>query len=268
MNASRTVMLCTLAALTISQSLHAHDTWLQTNTNVVRTGDVVHVDLMLGNHGNIHRDFKLASKVGLDDCEISLYSPNGQREDLRGRIVDNGLTARDGFWTVKCNTAAPGLYLAVQTLDRVFDHGKKVRSIKSAKTFFVASDSLDKVPAANPGFDRVLRHPLELVPTTNPVTPMGPGVPISVKLWFKGQPLANTTISFIPRGVELSQSFDARFERKTNGEGVATFTPEEGNYYLVVAHVDAEDEKSDDYAETHYSATLTVYVPQRCTGCE
>ena len=29
----------------------AHDTWVQTNTNVIRVGDSVHVDLMLGNHG-------------------------------------------------------------------------------------------------------------------------------------------------------------------------------------------------------------------------
>lgn len=44
----------------------AHDTWVETNTSVVRTGDVVHVDLKLGNHGNEHRDFKLASKISLD----------------------------------------------------------------------------------------------------------------------------------------------------------------------------------------------------------
>ena len=29
----------------------AHDTWLQTNANLVRVGEVVHIDLLLGNHG-------------------------------------------------------------------------------------------------------------------------------------------------------------------------------------------------------------------------
>ncbi|MGH7138544.1 MAG: DUF4198 domain-containing protein, partial [Pirellulales bacterium] len=38
----------------------AHDTWVQTNTNVIRAGDVVFVDFFLGNHGNDHRDFKMA----------------------------------------------------------------------------------------------------------------------------------------------------------------------------------------------------------------
>ena len=47
-------------------TLQAHDLWLQTNTTVVRTGDVVHIDCMLGNHGNDHRDFKLAGKPGIE----------------------------------------------------------------------------------------------------------------------------------------------------------------------------------------------------------
>src|SRR6185436_2774462 len=55
--------LFTIAAAFLAAPAFAHDTWVQTNTNVVRTGDAVHVDLMLGNHGNDHRDFKLASKL-------------------------------------------------------------------------------------------------------------------------------------------------------------------------------------------------------------
>ena len=49
----------------------AHDTWVQTNTNLVRAGDAVHIDLMLGNHGNDHRDYKLTSKTGLENCTLS-----------------------------------------------------------------------------------------------------------------------------------------------------------------------------------------------------
>ncbi len=33
---------------------------VQTPSLVIRQGDFVYVDLMLGNHGNDHRDFKLA----------------------------------------------------------------------------------------------------------------------------------------------------------------------------------------------------------------
>ena len=51
-----------LAITLLATGSRAHDTWVQTNTNVVRAGDAAHIDLMLGNHGNDHRDFKIAGK--------------------------------------------------------------------------------------------------------------------------------------------------------------------------------------------------------------
>lgn len=48
--------------------------------------------------------------------------------------------------------------------------------------------------------------------------------------------------------------------------GRASFTPTEGNYYLVVAH-HKEPEAGKGYDSTKYSATLTVLVPQICPCC-
>ena len=53
-------LLALAGFLLLATAAGAHDTWVQTNANVVRAGDAVHVQLMLGNHGNDHRDFKLA----------------------------------------------------------------------------------------------------------------------------------------------------------------------------------------------------------------
>jgi uncharacterized GH25 family protein len=106
-----------------------------------------------------------------------------------------------------------------------------------------------------------------LVPETNPVTPMGPGTPIRVRLLYKGKPLAGARVSFIPRGETLSKDFDGRYERKTDARGRAEFTPTEGNYYLVVAHWLEPKEKGEGYQSTKYSATLTVLVPQVCPCC-
>ena len=53
---------------TISQG---HDTWVQASARAVSPEDVVHVSLMLGNHGNHHRDFTLAGKLSsLDDATV------------------------------------------------------------------------------------------------------------------------------------------------------------------------------------------------------
>ena len=111
-----------------------------------------------------------------------------ETETIKGDLRDVGLSEKEGYWTAPVRTDAPGLYTVVQTSDKVVSYAPK-RSIKSGKTFFVASKSLDKVSEDNPGFDRVYGHPLELVPVTNPVTPMGPGQKLSVKLLYKGQPL-------------------------------------------------------------------------------
>lgn len=260
--------LCLLAVtcMLFNATAIAHDTWVQTNTNLIRSGDAVHIDLMLGNHGNEHRDFKLASKVSLDGCSQRVVAPSGKRYDVKDRLTDTGYTSKEGFWTSRFVASEPGLYVVEHSIDKLVNHGKPARSLKSAKTMFVASKSLDKVPQDNPGFDRVFGHPLEIVPVTNPVTPMGPGQKLVVKLLLKGQPLANTQVSFIPRSESLTEDFDDRFERKTNANGLAQFTPKSGDYYLVVAHLKT-DESGEGFEATSYSATLTVFVPEMCPCC-
>jgi uncharacterized GH25 family protein len=262
----RKYVLPFFALIALESPVSGHDTWVQTNTNVVRVGDNVHVDLMLGNHGNHHRDFKLASKIELAGCSLAIRGPDGKEYDLKDQLVDTGYTPKEGFWTVRFAAAQPGLYMVAHTSDKVVSYAP-VRSVKSAKTFFVVSKSLDKVSPLNPGFDKVLGHALELVPQTNPVTPMGPETPIKVQLLYKGKPLPRAQVSFIPRGETLTEGLDQRYERLTDSKGQAAFTPKEGNYYLVVAHWEEPKEGGKDFQSTKYSATLTVLVSQVCPCC-
>jgi uncharacterized GH25 family protein len=257
----------TVAFTCLASSVLAHDTWVQTNTNLVRKGDAVHIDLMLGNHGNDHRDYKLASKVGLEGATLEVVAPDGKAYDIKDRLIDTGYTPKEGFHSARFAGTAPGLYLAAHKIDRVVNHGVPTRSIKSAKTFFLVSESLDKPPTTNPGFEKPVGHDLEIVPFTNPVTPMGPGQAIRVQVLLKDKPLAGARVSFIPRGTALSAGFDEQFERTADAEGRASFTPNEGNYYLVVVHHVEPDAKGADYERTQYSATLTVFVPEVCPCC-
>jgi uncharacterized GH25 family protein len=255
------------AAALLTVPATAHDTWVQTNTNLVRTGDAVHIDLMLGNHGNDHRDFKLASKLAPDSIDaFEVVAPDGKKYDLKPDLTDLGYAPKEGFHSARFVPGKPGLYVAAQSSDRVVNHGKPVRSVRSAKTYFVVSDSLDKV-AKHPGFDRPLGHALELVAEANPVAPMGPGTPIKVKLLFQGKPLPGVKVSFVPRGVTLKEGTDAEYERTTDKDGKASFTPKVGTYYLVVAHY-PRDEKGKDHDSVLYAATLAVFVPEKCPCCE
>lgn len=247
----------------------AHDTWVQTNTHVVRTGDAVHVDLLLGNHGNNHRDFKIASKLSAESIgTFEVIAPDGKKYDLKPDATDQGYAPKEGFHTAKFATNAPGLYVAAQSSDGIVNHGKPVRSVRSAKAYFLASPSLDNVRADWTGYDKPLGHALELVPEANPVAPMGPGTAIKVRLLFRGKPLEKATVSFVPRGVTLKEGFDAGYERVTAADGKAQFTPKAGNYYLVVAHHEEPAPAGETkYESVKYAATLTVFVPERCPCC-
>lgn len=243
----------------------AHDTWVETNAAIVRTGDVVHVELRLGNHGNDHRDFKLASKIDLAKCTFAVIDPDGKNYDLKPQAIDTGYAPKEGYWSARFVPAKPGIYTVTHTADA--GH-LTTRGVKGGKTFFVVSDTLDKIKPSTSGFANAQGHALELIADANPVTPMGPGVPIKVRVLYRGKPLADAKVSFVPQGVTLAEGFDSQYERKTDAEGRASFTPKEGNRYLVVAHQHEADEQGPGYDRTHYSATLTVYVPQICPCCD
>jgi uncharacterized GH25 family protein len=270
----RTASLALAALLTlplVPLIAQAHDTWVQTNTNLIRVGDAVHIDLMLGNHGNEHRDFKLASKIDVAATTMMVVAPDGKKYDLKDRLIDTGYTPKEGYWTAPFAADKPGLYTIANTSDMVVSYAPE-RAIKSAKSYFVASESLDHPRTDNPGFDKPLGHPLELVPLVNPVTPMGPGTPLKVRLLYKGKPLANSYIACIPRGAQIKEgAVDERYEKTTDANGEVTFEPKEANYYLVVAHKQEKEEggtlNGKPYQFTNYGATLTVYVPQICPCC-
>ena len=257
---------CLLVWLACASPALAHDTWVETNTNLIRSGDAVHVDLKLGNHGNDHRDYKLAGKPDVQASTLEIVAPNGGRYDIKDRLIDTGYTPTEGYWEARFAAVEPGLYCVVHSYEKVVHYAPK-RSVKSAKTFFVVSRSLDKVSQDNPGFDRAFGHALELVPTSNPVTPMGPGQPIEIQLLYKGKPLPDAKVSFVPRGHTLKEGFDENYEQMTDAEGRAKFTPRMGNSYLVVAHREEPNESGDGYESTKYSATLTVFVPELCPCC-
>ena len=247
-------------------SVEAHDTWVEVNTNFIRTGDVVHVMLKLGNHGNDHRDFKLAGKTETAGATLFVNTATGKSYDLLSGLVDEGYTPKEGYWSARFVTGEPGLHMIAHSSDKVVSYAPK-RSIKSAKTFFVVTPSLDNPPRDNPGFDKVLGHALELTPLQNPVTPMGPGQRISFRLDFHGKPLAAARVSFIPRGVTLSEDFDPKYEQRTNAEGVVSFEPHDGNVYLVVAHHEDPHAAGEGYTSTKYSAAITLFVPEICPCC-
>ena len=259
-------VVAVLIAALIPLPARAHDTWLQVSAQAVRPDDVVHVDLFLGNHGNDHRDFKIAGKVGsLDGVQLEVIGPDGRKTDLVPDMVDLGYAPKEGFWSGRFVPAAEGLYCASHFRQGV-RHG--AMGFKGGKTFFLVSQSLDKPAQPQGPLPGPLGHPLEFVLETHPVISCGPGKPIRVQLLFKGKPLADQVVSFIPRGATLAAGFDPEFERKTDAEGRCSYTPKEGNFVLVVTHLVKPEEQGEGFEKTAYAATLVLNVPERCACCE
>lgn len=253
-------LVCLLLGALPAAVACGHDTWLQANTPIIRRGDAVYVDFVLGNHGNEHRDFKIAGKPPFAGSAIQIIGPDGASADLKPSFADRGLTAKEGYYTARLAPSQAGLYLVAQTADQIASYAPE-RIVRSAKTFFLVCDDLDRVPANAPGFDRVLGHALELVPEASTVAPIGAGLPIRVRLLFQGRPLADEKISFVPMGVTLAAGFDPRYERRTDASGSASFVPPEANQYLIVCHHVDSKAKGTGYAFINYCATLTVMVP-------
>ncbi|CAN5188267.1 hypothetical protein BH10PLA2_BH10PLA2_07270 [soil metagenome] len=89
---------------------------------------------------------------------------------------------------------------------------------------------------------------------------------IKLKLLYQHQPISGVKVSFIPRGTTLKEPFDSEYERTTDGQGLVSFTPKMGTYYLAVAHYPRE-ERGAGFESTLYTASLCLFVPEKCPCC-
>lgn len=253
------LILCGIGTRT---KVQAHDTWVETPSLLARFNDWLYVDLRLGNHGNEHRDFKLASKITLAPCTLTLIAPNGQQQDLKPQLKDLGNAEKEGYWSARVVADQVGLYQVVHTLDTL--HGK-TRAIKSSKTLFVSKDQINTASAATAS--HTIGSGLEFLLDTH-VHELKAGSPIALTVLWKGKPAHNVRVAFVPRGETLPPSKDNNsevnnYERVSDQNGRVEFTPREGNLILAVAHYIAAEEKGENYDRTHYGATMVLPVPQQ-----
>ena len=258
--------LAVVCGLILVGQAMAHDIWIETNQSLLRVGEPVSLSLMLGNHGNHHRDFRLASKIPAGQQNLSVMGPNGKTLDLTTSLIDNGYEPKEGFWGATFQGDEPGIYQAVSTFDQVMSYAP-VRDIKCAKTYFALTPTLDNPKKVETGFQKPVGAPLELVPVSNPVFDLGVGTSFSVKLIYKGNPLKDTVVSFIPKGVTLAGEMDPKFEVKTDAKGIATLSLNQPGQWLIAAHVTDANASGDGYKSIGYSATIHLRVPNICPCC-
>lgn len=246
--------LLSLLFASIPLMASGHDTWVQLNVARAEASQPVFADLMLGNHGNNHRDFQMASTIPLDASTLELIAPDGTKSDLKGKLIPTAAEEKEGFWSTLVSPTGPGLYCVAHTYDAVVTYAPK-RVIKGAKSYFTSGPV-----ASTQAFSKPIGHALEIIPLVDP-TNLSAGGKLKVKILFKGEPLKDAIVSCIPRGKELDTDFDPNHEAKTSESGEAELPLPEPNIYLVVTHVKAPQETGETHsAGTDYSATLTLHV--------
>lgn len=252
-------MLGSIALATFVAGASAHDIWVETLQSVVRSGQPVRVALLVGNHGNKHRDFKLASKLSPSMRKLELFEGTGAGKEITNLLQDQGLDAKEGYWSFQWKPEKEGSYLIASSFDQVMSFAP-VRDIKSGKKFLRVVGSEKDAQRPTIGFDRVLGHGLELVPLTDPVLGAVEGQSFRVKVIHKGKPFAGNKVAFIPRGKVLQGDLDLQYEALTDSNGTVTMPLRESGEVLVVSQVHDREAKGEGYQSIGYSATIHLWV--------
>ncbi len=251
-------------ALSISLSLpaFAHDGWSQTNTPIIASGEVSYVELLLGNHTNEHKSYRIDGKWSTQTSKVYVTSPSGAKTDISDTLFYTGEEkdvtnpGTNNYYVASFSSATPGAYIISVEGDSIFKHGDVAsRTLRSAKSFVAVSDvpSVERVKYLKGFSKQVSPDRAELVPLFNPAAVI-PNQKAEVQLLLKGKPLADTEISIIRRSTSDAQVL------KTDANGKIAFTTGPADYYLLRAKPTTDEKVAGQYDATNYEATMTFTV--------
>lgn len=119
--------------------------------------------------------------------------------------------------------------------------------------FSRAAKTLVIVGGDSRGFDRIVGHPIELVPVTDPAT-YRPGQSFGIRLLREGRPAPDVRIAALPQLTPQSV-----LEVKTGVDGIAQFTlPSAGQWTFYAVQIEPAARLSADWQSTWASLTLAI----------
>jgi hypothetical protein len=75
--------------LSLTERASAHDGWIEVPA-IVEKGQVVTIALMLGNHTNEHKSYRLAGKWNPNFTKLMVIEPSGKINDITASLIDLG----------------------------------------------------------------------------------------------------------------------------------------------------------------------------------
>jgi uncharacterized GH25 family protein len=267
--------LLTISLLWLSIALSAgrtaaHDGWIEVSS-IVERGQPVTISLMLGNHSNEHKSYRLAGKWNPKFTKLMVIDPSGKVNDLTSAIIDlgedpekTGPKGPKGFHIAAFTPQLEGVHVIVGRQEEVAQHGNgpKFRGVRSARAAFTALATPKVADAKNSsGFARTLDSEdlMEIIPVSNPFG-ITPDARITFELRYKGKQFANQNVSVIGRvaGPASAQ------EVTTDEKGQVSFTAGAADAYLMRAKFEERAERSEgEYDLSAYEATYVFQVFNR-----
>jgi hypothetical protein len=230
----------------------AHDTWVQVNSPQQQVGELVFVELCLGNHANDHRDYRLASRLSsLEHCDVVVRDQNGPLHKLTRAMTGFGTAANEGPWIGSWIPDRVGLFHFESQLD-IIKGTARARQI--SRTYFGVGDTSGQAYIP-PSSDFMI----DLVPLSDPLSATA-GTELVFRVQFAGKPQPQARVSFLPLGVTLAEGFDPEYERWSDDDGIVRFTPSKANRYLVITKRIDEVEEVNGINRLAFSASCSLYV--------
>ena len=251
-------------------TVFAHDGWIEVSA-IVERGQPVTIALMLGNHTNEHRSYRLAGKWNPKFTKLMVIEPSGKLNDITDSVIDlgeddekTGPKGPKGFHIAIFTPRTEGVHAVLAREEQILQHGDepKFLSIRSARAAFAAL----RIPRVTEGkkttgFGRTfaIDNVMEFVPVNNPIG-VSQNDQITLELRYKGKPFANQTVSVVGR---LKGSLSAQ-DLTTDEKGQVRVTTGAADSYLVRAKFEERSQRKEgQYDLSTYEATYVFQVFNR-----
>ena len=264
------LLFWSLFSLCSAATVLAHDGWIEIPA-LVEKGQPVTIALMLGNHTNEHKSYRLAGKWNPKYTKLVVIEPSGKVNDITGSLIDlgeddeqTGPKGPKGFHIATFTPKTEGVHTVLAREEQVLQHGDepKFRSIRSARSAFTALQTPRVMEGKkSTGFGRTfaIDNLMEIVPISNPIA-VTKSDGITLELRYKGKPFPNQIVSVVGR-LDGSSSVQ---DLATDEKGQVRITAGAADSYLVRVKFDERSERKEgQYDLSSYEATYVFQVFNR-----
>ncbi len=226
------------------------------------------ISLMLGNHSNEHKSYRLAGKWNPKFTKLVVIEPSGNLNDLSSALVDlgedpekTGPKGPKGFHIAAFTPKEQGVHIVVARQEEVAQHGDgpRFRGVRSARAAFTALATPTVAEAKkSSGFSRTvdIENLMEIVPVSNPLG-VTQNARVSFQVRYKGNGFPSQNVTLVrrlagPAGVQ---------ELTTDEKGQVSFSAGPADTYLIRVKFEERNERSEgQYDLSAYEATYVFQV--------